>query len=64
LEDQRIAIVNIKTREITIAGQIPYGSGFWHATGSPDERFAAGDNFAREIYLIETHCTGSSASDI
>jgi WD40-like Beta Propeller Repeat len=50
-----LAIVNIKTREMTIAGQIPYGSGFWHVTGSPDGRFAAGDNFAREIYLIDRH---------
>jgi len=40
---------------MTIAGQIPYGSGFWHVTGSPDGRFAAGDNFAREIYLIDRH---------
>ncbi len=52
-----LAIVNINTREMTIEGQIPYGSGFWHVTGSPDGRFAAGDNFEREIYLInrETH---------
>jgi oligogalacturonide lyase len=52
-----LGIVNIKTREMTIAGQIPYGSGFWHVHGSPDKRFVVGDNFAREIYLInrETH---------
>nr|MDA3835208.1 hypothetical protein [Spirochaetales bacterium] len=52
-----LGIVNINTREMTIAGQIPYGSGFWHITGSPDKRFVAGDNFVREIYLInrETH---------
>ncbi|MBN2763764.1 MAG: hypothetical protein JXR41_11785 [Bacteroidales bacterium] len=46
-------VVNIKTGEMTIAGQIPYGSGFWHVTGSADERFLAGDNFSREIYLID-----------
>lgn len=50
-----LGIVNIKTKEMTIAGQIPYGSGFWHVTGSADGRFAAGDNFAREIYLIDRH---------
>ena len=50
-----LGIVNIKTREMTIAGQIPYGSGFWHVAGSSDGRFAAGDNFAREIYLIDRH---------
>jgi oligogalacturonide lyase len=50
-----LAIVNIKTREMTIVGQIPYGSGFWHVTGSSDGRFVAGDNFARAIYLIDRH---------
>lgn len=50
-----LAIVDIKTREMTIAGQIPYGSGLWHVTGSSDGRFVAGDNFAREIYLIDRH---------
>lgn len=47
-----LGIVNIRTREMTIAGQIPYGSGFWHVHGSVDKRFAVGDNFARELYLI------------
>ncbi|MCK9437482.1 MAG: hypothetical protein M0Q12_09765 [Synergistaceae bacterium] len=47
-----LGIVNIRTREMVIAGQIPYGSGFWHVHGSPDKRFAVGDNFARELYLI------------
>ncbi|MEJ2542836.1 MAG: hypothetical protein P8Y99_02090 [Calditrichaceae bacterium] len=48
-----LGIVNIKTREMIIAGQIPYGSGFWHVSGSLDGRFAVGDNFARELYLID-----------
>lgn len=48
-----LAVVNIKSREMFIAGQVPYGSGLWHVTGSPDGRFLAGDNFAREIYLID-----------
>ena len=48
-----LGIVNINTREMMIAGQIPYGSGFWHVSGSPDGRFVAGDNFARELYLID-----------
>src|SRR5690554_2898000 len=47
-----LGIVNIRTREMHIAGQIPYGSGFWHVHGSPDKRFAVGDNFDRELYLI------------
>lgn len=47
-----LGIVNINTREVAIAGQIPYGSGFWHVHGSPDKRFVVGDNFERELYLI------------
>ena len=48
-----LGIVNINTREMTIAGQIPKGSGFWHVSGSSDGRFAVGDNFERELYLID-----------
>jgi oligogalacturonide lyase len=55
LKPTGLGIVNIKTGEMTLAGQIPYGSGFWHVTGSSDGRFVAGDNFAREIYLIDRH---------
>lgn len=47
-----LGIININTREMVIAGQIPYGSGFWHVHGSHDKRFAVGDNFDRELYLI------------
>jgi len=50
-----LAIVNIKTREMTIAGQTSSGSGLWHVSGSPDKRFAVGDDFARNIYLIDRH---------
>lgn len=52
-----LGIVNINSREITIAGQIPTGSGFWHICGSADKRFVAGDDFERNIYLInrQTH---------
>jgi oligogalacturonide lyase len=48
-----LGIVNINTREMALAGQIPAGSGFWHVTGSSDKRFVAGDDFARNIYLID-----------
>ncbi len=48
-----LGIVNINTREMTIAGQTPSGSGFWHVSGSPDKRFVVGDDFARNIYLID-----------
>ncbi|MDP2890037.1 MAG: hypothetical protein Q8P34_13870 [Bacteroidota bacterium] len=48
-----LGIVNINTREMSIAGQIPFGSGFWHVNGSADKRFVAGDDFARNLYLID-----------
>ncbi|MCK9640253.1 MAG: oligogalacturonate lyase family protein [Prolixibacteraceae bacterium] len=48
-----LGIVNINTREMTIVGQIPKGSGFWHVNGSTDGRFAAGDDFERNLYLID-----------
>lgn len=48
-----LGIVNINTREMTLAGQIPFGSGFWHVNGSADKRFVVGDDFARNLYLID-----------
>jgi oligogalacturonide lyase len=48
-----LGIVNIKTREMIIAGQTTSGSGLWHVSGSSDGRFAAGDDFARNLYLID-----------
>ena len=50
-----LGIVNLRTREMTIAGQTPSGSGLWHVHGSPDGRFAVGDDFSRGIYLIDRH---------
>lgn len=50
-----LAIVNLRTREMTIAGQTPEGSGLWHVHGSPDGRWAVGDDFSRSIYLIDRH---------
>lgn len=48
-----LGIVNLRTREVTIAGQTKEGSGLWHVSGSADGRFAVGDDFARGIYLID-----------
>ncbi len=50
-----LGIVNIKTREMRIEAQTGSGSGLWHVNGSPDGRFAVGDDFARNSYLIDRH---------
>jgi oligogalacturonide lyase len=48
-----LGIVNLRTREMRIIGQTPSGSGLWHVNGSADGRWAVGDDFARNIYLID-----------
>jgi len=48
-----LAIVNLRTREANLVGQTPSGSGLWHVHGSPDGRFAVGDDFSRSLYLID-----------
>ncbi|MEN3323232.1 hypothetical protein VP395_05800 [Mariniflexile soesokkakense] len=50
-----LAIVNLRTKEMTIAGQTPSGSGLWHVHGSSDGRWAVGDDFSRSVYLIDRH---------
>lgn len=50
-----LAIVNLRTREMAIAGQTPSGSGLWHVHGSADGRWATGDDFSRSLYLIDRH---------
>ena len=48
-----LAIVNLRTREMRIEAQTKEGSGLWHVSGSPDGRFAVGDDFSRSVYLID-----------
>ncbi|MBW6501611.1 MAG: hypothetical protein K0B05_09485 [Bacteroidales bacterium] len=50
-----LGIVNLRTGEMTIAGQTHSGSGLWHVQGSADGRWAVGDDFSRGIYLIDRH---------
>ena len=49
-----IAVVNMRTRELTLEGQVP-GDNFWHVAGSQDGHWVAGDDFARELWLIDRH---------
>lgn len=48
-----LGIVNLRTGEVYIAGQTKKGSGFWHVHASPDGRWATGDDFARNLWLID-----------
>jgi oligogalacturonide lyase len=50
-----LGIVNLRTREMTIAGQTPSGSGLWHVHGSADGKWATGDDFSRTLWLIDRH---------
>jgi oligogalacturonide lyase len=50
-----LGIVNLRTREMVIVGQTKSGSGLWHVTASSDGRWAVGDDFTRNIYLIDRH---------
>lgn len=49
-----MAVVNMRTRELTMEGQVP-GDNFWHVAGSSDGHWVAGDDFARELWLIDRH---------
>ncbi len=49
-----IAVVNLRTRELTLEGQVP-GDNFWHVAGSSDGHWVAGDDFARELWVIDRH---------
>lgn len=48
-----LGVVNMRTREFKMEGQIPFGSGFWHVGGSVDGNWVVGDDFDRNIYLID-----------
>lgn len=48
-----LGIVNLRTQQMLIVGQTKSGSGLWHVHGSADGRWATGDDFARNLYLID-----------
>ena len=49
-----LAVVNMRTREFTLEGQVD-GDNIWHVAGSQDGHWVAGDTFARELWLIDRH---------
>jgi len=54
-----VGIVNLRTREMRIVGQVPpwdtAGRSDWHVAGSADGRWAACDDFAFEVWVFDRH---------
>jgi len=53
-----VGIVNLRTREMRIVGQVPAwspGHSDWHVAGSADGRWAASDDFEFEVWLYDRH---------
>lgn len=51
-----LAIVNLRTREARIIGQVPVGdpgNSIWHVHGSADGRWAVADDFQYRLWLID-----------
>lgn len=53
-----VGVVNLRTREMRIVGQVPawsHGRSDWHVAGSSDGRWAASDDFDYEVWLYDRH---------
>jgi oligogalacturonide lyase len=53
-----VGIVNLRTREMRIVGQVPEwapGRSDWHVAGSSNGRWAASDDFSYEVWLYDRH---------
>jgi len=53
-----VGIVNLRTREMRIVGQLPVGdpgNSIWHVNGSADGRWAVADDFQYRLWLIDRH---------
>ena len=48
-----LGVVNLRTKQMKIEAQTPSGSGLWHVNGSYDGRWLVGDDFSRNVYLID-----------
>jgi oligogalacturonide lyase len=55
-----IAVINLRTDQMKILGQVEESAGsnrgtggFWHCNGSPDGRWAVGDTFGGNVYVID-----------
>ena len=53
-----LAVVNLRTREMRIIGQVPVGNpgrSDWHVNGSPDGRWGVFDDFLYRLWLVDRH---------
>ncbi|MES1181080.1 MAG: hypothetical protein ABUL66_04385, partial [Verrucomicrobiota bacterium] len=53
-----VGVVNLRTRQMRIAGQVPEwsaGRSDWHVAGSSDGRWAACDDFQYEVWVFDRH---------
>jgi oligogalacturonide lyase len=48
-----IMVVNLRTDAVENAGQTEVGRSFWHSNGTPDGRWAVGDDFDGAVTLID-----------
>lgn len=51
-----LGVVNLRTREMRIVGQVPMGNpgrSVWHVNGSPDGRWAVADDFQYRVWLYD-----------
>jgi oligogalacturonide lyase len=53
-----VGVINLRTRQMRIVGQVPLWSGGrsdWHVAGSADGRWASSDDFKYEVWLYDRH---------
>lgn len=53
-----VGIVNLRSHEMRIVGQVPIGNpghSIWHVNGSPDGRWAVADDFRYRLWIIDRH---------
>lgn len=47
-----IMAINVRNDDVKILGSVDKGHGYWHSNGTADGKWAMGDNFDGDIYLI------------
>ncbi len=47
-----ILAINVRNDDVKVLGSVDKGHGYWHSNGTVDGKWAMGDNFDGDIYLI------------